>query len=60
MFFTDDIMLVDETRESINAKLDLWKDTLEFRGFRLSRSKTKYVKCKFSSISHGDNETIKL
>ena len=36
MLFADDIVLVDETREGVNAKLELWRDTLETKGFRLS------------------------
>ena len=34
MLFADDIVLVDETRDGINAKLELWRQTLESRGFR--------------------------
>ena len=37
MLFADDIFLVDETRAGVNAKLELWRQTLESRGFRLSR-----------------------
>ena len=48
MLFADDIILVDETRAGVNAKLELWRQTLESRGFRLSRTKTKYMECKFS------------
>jgi len=32
----------------VNAKLEVWRQTLESRGFRLSRAKTEYMKCKFS------------
>ena len=35
MLFADDIVLVDETRVKVNAKLELWRQTLESRGFRL-------------------------
>ena len=40
MLFADDIVLVDETRAGVNAKLELWRQTLESRGFKLSRAKT--------------------
>ena len=43
MLFADDIVLVDETRSGVNAKLELWRETLESKGFRLSRTKTEYV-----------------
>ena len=46
MLFADDIVLVDETRAG--ATLELWRQTLESRGFRLSRAKTEYIECKFS------------
>jgi len=29
MLFADDIVLVDETRAGVNAKLKLWRQTLE-------------------------------
>ena len=51
MLFADDIVLVDETRSGLNDKLELWRSTLESRGFRLSRSKTEYMECSFSGRS---------
>jgi len=51
MLFADDIVLVDETRAEVNTKLELWRQTLVSRGFRLSRAKTEYMECKFSK--HG-------
>ena len=48
MLFTDDIVLVDETREGVNRKLDRWRHILQSRGFRISRSKTKYLHYYFS------------
>ena len=48
MLFADDIVLVDETRVVVNAKLKIWRQTLESRSFRLSRAKTEYMECKFS------------
>ncbi|KAI0519248.1 hypothetical protein KFK09_006690 [Dendrobium nobile] len=49
MLFADDILLVDNTREGVEGKLELWRSTLESKGFRLSRSKTEYMQCNFSS-----------
>ena len=54
MLFADDIILVDKTRESVSAKLELWKLTLESRGFRLSRSKSEYKRCRFSDSYRND------
>ena len=48
ILFADDIVLVDETRAEVNVKLELWRQNLESRGFRLSRAITEYMECKFS------------
>ena len=60
MLFADDIVLVDETRAGINAKLELWRQTLESRGFRLSRAKIEYMECKFSKHGIRDYSTVRL
>jgi len=43
LLFADDIVLIDETREGVNAKLELWRGVLESKGFRISRTKTEYM-----------------
>ena len=48
MLFADDIVLIDETARGVNAKLEIWRETLESQGFRISKSKTEYMECKFS------------
>jgi len=48
MPFTDNIILIDETRQGVNDKLERWRHILESRGFRVSRSKTEYLHCCFS------------
>ena len=39
MLFDDDVVLVDESQTRVNRKLKLWRQTLESKGFRLSRTK---------------------
>ena len=56
----DDIALVDETRAGVNAKLELWRQTLESRGFRLSRTKIEYMECKFSKQGIRDYSIVTL
>jgi hypothetical protein len=51
MLFADDVVLVDESRTGVDQKLELWRPTLEAKGFRLSRSKTEYIKCDFSATT---------
>uniref|UniRef100_A0A1S4C651 Reverse transcriptase Ty1/copia-type domain-containing protein n=1 Tax=Nicotiana tabacum TaxID=4097 RepID=A0A1S4C651_TOBAC len=48
MIFVNDIVLIDETRSVVNARLEVWRQTLESKGFKLSRTKTEYLECKFS------------
>ena len=51
----------------VNAKLNIWREVLESKGLRLSRSKTKYIECKFSAtigpiesrVRIGDHEVPK-
>jgi hypothetical protein len=59
MLFADDIFLIDEIRVGVNAELELWRQTLEFKGFRISRSKIEYMKYKFNT-SRNTNQSITL
>jgi hypothetical protein len=56
MLFTDDVVLIDESRIRVNQKLELWKQTLESKGFRLSRTKTEYMRCQFSGENSDDRD----
>jgi hypothetical protein len=51
MLFADDVVLVDESRTGVDQKLELWRQNLDAKGFRLSRSKTEYMKCDFSATT---------
>jgi len=59
MLFADDI-LVDETRVGVNAKLELWRQTLESQGFKLSRAKPEYMECKFNKQRIRDYSILML
>ncbi|WMV56372.1 hypothetical protein MTR67_049757 [Solanum verrucosum] len=49
MLFADDIVLIDETRDRVNARLEVWR-----------RTKTEYLGCKFSdALDEADGE-VKL
>ncbi|XP_047263643.1 uncharacterized protein LOC124896148 [Capsicum annuum] len=40
-----DMVLIDETRGGFNDKLEIWRQTLESKSFRLSITKTEYLEC---------------
>ncbi|XP_070046133.1 uncharacterized protein [Nicotiana tomentosiformis] len=52
VILADDIVLIDETRGGVNERLEIWRQTLEFKGFKLSMTKTEYLECKFSGTTH--------
>ena len=60
MLFVDDIMLEDETKEGVNTKLELWRNNLKSKGFKLSRRKIEYIECKFSKNARVEDAIIKF
>jgi Reverse transcriptase (RNA-dependent DNA polymerase) len=54
MLFADDV--IDESRIGVNQKLELWRQTLESKGFRVSRTKTEYMRCQFSGENSDDGD----
>jgi hypothetical protein len=45
IFFADYVVLVGESRAEVIRGLELWWETLESKDFRLSRTKTKCMRC---------------
>ncbi|XP_059295343.1 uncharacterized protein LOC132048659 [Lycium ferocissimum] len=60
MLFADDIVLIEETHGGFYAKLEVWRHTLESKGFRLSRTKTEYLECKFREVEHEQDVAVRL
>jgi hypothetical protein len=56
MLFANDVVLVNESRTGVDQKLELWRRTLEAKDFRLSRSKTEYMKCDFSATTQEEGD----
>ncbi|PHT68369.1 Coiled-coil domain-containing protein SCD2 [Capsicum annuum] len=56
----DNRHFIDETRGGVNDKLEVWRQTLESKGFRVSRSKTEYVECKFYDVRRENEVVVKL
>lgn len=49
--FTDDIVLIDETRNLISSKLEAWTEALEQNRFKISKSKIEYMRYKYSKTT---------
>ena len=44
MLFADDIVLSRQNHRKIEDDLGIWRNALEKRGLKVSRSKTEYIK----------------
>ena len=52
----DDVVLVDESQTGVNRKLELWRQILESKGFRLNRTKTEYMRCGFGGAAQDEGD----
>ena len=43
VFYADDVIIVAKSKIELQRKLERWKQALESRGMKISRSKTKYM-----------------
>ncbi|XP_070032655.1 uncharacterized protein [Nicotiana tomentosiformis] len=60
MLFTKDIVLIDETRGCTNEMLKVWRQSLESKDFKLSRTKTEYLEYKFTAESREAGVDVRL
>jgi hypothetical protein len=44
------------SREGVSRKLELWRQTLKSKGFRISRTKTEYMRCDFGTTISEDGD----
>uniref|UniRef100_A0A0A9HQY0 Reverse transcriptase domain-containing protein n=1 Tax=Arundo donax TaxID=35708 RepID=A0A0A9HQY0_ARUDO len=58
MLFADDVVLAKDSQTKVNRKSELWRQTLESKGFRLSRTKTEYMRCGFSTTTHEEEVSL--
>ena len=58
MLFADDVVLVDDSRTGANRKLELSRQTLKSKGFRLNRTKAEYMRCGFSTTKHEEEVSL--
>ena len=57
VLYADDVILVTKSRGELEAKLERWRQALESRGMRISRSKTEYMT---TDLGGNQEETIQL
>jgi Reverse transcriptase (RNA-dependent DNA polymerase) len=56
ILFANNVMLIDESRIKVDQKLELWRHTLKLKYFRLSRTKTEYMRCQFNANNTNDED----
>ena len=52
--------MADEIKSGVNAKLEIWWDAIEYKGFRLSKTKKEYMECQFSKSRIKDKRAVKF
>lgn len=57
---SDDVIFVDKSRESVNLKLERWRNTLEDKGFKLSVVKMKYLNCNSSDKTYRNEKGLSI
>lgn len=50
VLFLNEIVFIDETRKYVSLKLEAWREMLESKVFKIDRSKTEYLECRFSKM----------
>ncbi|GJY43355.1 retrovirus-related pol polyprotein LINE-1 [Tanacetum coccineum] len=60
LIFADDIVLVSETPQGLNGRLEQWRKALEDKGLRVSREKTEFMRCNFNRNDNDQNEEIHI
>nr|XP_009758762.1 PREDICTED: uncharacterized protein LOC104211412 [Nicotiana sylvestris]XP_016499873.1 PREDICTED: uncharacterized protein LOC107818382 [Nicotiana tabacum] len=60
MLFAVEIVLIDKPRDGVNARLEVWSQTLKYKSFKLSSTKIEYFECMFSGATQGVEEEVRL
>ncbi|GJX62682.1 putative pre-mRNA-processing factor 6-like [Tanacetum coccineum] len=56
LIFADDIVLVSDTPDGLNGRLEQWREMLENKGLRVTKEKTEYIRCDFNRNENDQNE----
>ena len=60
MLFADDTVLVDESRDCVNVKLEIWRVAFKSKGFTISYTKTEYMDCNFNGYIEKPETTVRI
>ncbi|XP_071697222.1 G-type lectin S-receptor-like serine/threonine-protein kinase At4g27290 [Rutidosis leptorrhynchoides] len=60
LIFADDIVLVADSKDELNRRLEQWREALEQSGLRISRQKTEYLRCDFNSVENEQNVGVNI
>ncbi|GJY42718.1 zinc finger, CCHC-type containing protein [Tanacetum coccineum] len=60
LIFADDIVLVSESAKGLNNRIKNWREALEDNNLRVSREKTKYLKCNFGNVEIAHNKEVDI
>ncbi|XP_071687330.1 uncharacterized protein [Rutidosis leptorrhynchoides] len=60
LILADDIVLVLESQDELNRRLEQWRNTLEQNGLRISRLKSEYLRCDYRRIEEDHNDTVDI
>ena len=60
ILFVDDLVLVNESRDCVNLKFEGWRETLEFKGFKISCTKIEYMHPNFSGEVQSDVISMRI
>lgn len=50
------IVLIDEMYVEVNDMMEIWKETLEYKVFSLTWTKTEYQECKFRGGGRSEDQ----
>ncbi|XP_071687880.1 uncharacterized protein [Rutidosis leptorrhynchoides] len=56
----DDIVLVSESKEELNRRLEQWRMALEGNGLQISRQKTEYLRCDFDRNNDEQDDGVNI
>ncbi|XP_071695003.1 uncharacterized protein [Rutidosis leptorrhynchoides] len=60
LIVADDIVLVSESKEELNRRLEQWRVALESNGLQISRQKMEYLRCDFDRNDDAQEDGVNI